>query len=82
MGGHHIPSVREMITCFIKTRKTYTHISYSIFLLISTLYRRSEQVLWYGTVFQCNAATGIFGGLISYGIANMDGERGLRAWRW
>ncbi|CDH51828.1 mfs allantoate transporter [Lichtheimia corymbifera JMRC:FSU:9682] len=54
----------------------------AIFLLISTLYRRSEQVLWYGTVFQCNAATGIFGGLISYGIANMDGERGLRAWRW
>lgn len=53
-----------------------------IFLLISTLYRRSEQVIWFGTMFICNATAIALGGLIGYGIRHMSGIRGLSAWKW
>ena len=53
-----------------------------IFLLISTHYRKSEQVIWFGTMFATNAASIIIGSLMGYGIGNMDGHLGIRAWKW
>ncbi|KAI9497524.1 major facilitator superfamily domain-containing protein [Zychaea mexicana] len=52
-----------------------------IFLLISTLYRRQEQVVWFSTMFICNAAATSIGGLIGYGIRSMHGARGISAWQ-
>ncbi|KAI9497526.1 major facilitator superfamily domain-containing protein [Zychaea mexicana] len=54
----------------------------SIFLLISTIYRRSEQVVWFGTMFICNSVATSFGGLIGFGMGHMDGLHGLSAWQW
>ncbi|KAI8149502.1 major facilitator superfamily domain-containing protein [Fennellomyces sp. T-0311] len=54
----------------------------AIFLLISTLYRRSEQVLWFGAMFAANAASICIGSLIAYGVGKMDGHLGIRAWKW
>ncbi|KAI7859824.1 major facilitator superfamily domain-containing protein [Circinella umbellata] len=53
-----------------------------IFLLISTFYRRQEQVTWYGTMFICNSVATSCGGLIGYGIGHMQGVHGLSAWQW
>ena len=53
-----------------------------IFLLISTLYRRQEQVIWFSTMFINNAAATAFGGLIGYGIRSMQGLHGISAWQW
>ncbi|KAI9255745.1 major facilitator superfamily domain-containing protein [Phascolomyces articulosus] len=53
-----------------------------IFLLISTLYRRHEQVIWFGTMFINNAAATAFGGLIGYGIRRMHGVKGISSWQW
>ncbi|KAI7859823.1 major facilitator superfamily domain-containing protein [Circinella umbellata] len=54
----------------------------AIFLLISTHYRKSEQVVWFGTMFATNAASIIIGSLMGYGVGNMDGHLGIRAWKW
>ncbi|KAI9255746.1 major facilitator superfamily domain-containing protein [Phascolomyces articulosus] len=54
----------------------------AVFLLISTLYRRSEQVIWFGTMFATNAASIIIGSLLGYAIGHMDGHLGIRAWKW
>ncbi|CDH50692.1 mfs allantoate [Lichtheimia corymbifera JMRC:FSU:9682] len=53
-----------------------------IFLLISTLYRRREQVTWFGTMFICNATSIALGAIISYGIGYMDGLAGMKPWKW
>ncbi|KAL7333322.1 hypothetical protein PS15p_202234 [Mucor circinelloides] len=51
-------------------------------MLISSLYRRKEQAGRIGVVYICNGIALSFGGLIGYGIGNMDGAGGLRAWQW
>lgn len=54
-----------------------------IFLLISTLYRRSEQVIWFGVMFITNAFAIAVGSLVGFGIGlHMDGTGGMRAWKW
>lgn len=53
-----------------------------IFLLISILYRRSEQVIFFTTMFVCNGVATAASGLIGYGIGNMHGLRGISAWQW
>jgi ACS family allantoate permease-like MFS transporter len=54
----------------------------SIFLLIATLYRRSEQVVWFGIMFMSNAMATILGGFIGYGISHMPTVNGISAWKW
>ncbi|KAI8149504.1 major facilitator superfamily domain-containing protein [Fennellomyces sp. T-0311] len=54
----------------------------AVFLLIATVYRRSEQVVWFGTMFICNAISIAVGGLIGYGIGFMQGLGNLSAWQW
>ncbi|KAI9497361.1 major facilitator superfamily domain-containing protein [Zychaea mexicana] len=54
----------------------------SLYLLISILYRRTEQVIWLGAIPACNGLGVAFGGLIGLGFLRLDGAHGLRAWRW
>ncbi|CAO3599653.1 unnamed protein product [Absidia cylindrospora] len=53
-----------------------------IFLLIAMFYRRHEQVFYISYMFLANAVATAFGGLIAYGIANMDGLNGISAWKY
>lgn len=32
--------------------------------------------------YGANTAAGAFGGVIAYGVGNLDGVHGWRAWRW
>ncbi|KAI8882528.1 MFS general substrate transporter [Backusella circina FSU 941] len=54
----------------------------SIFLLIATLYRRSEQVLWFGIMFMSNSMSTIIGGFIGYGISHIPTVGTITAWKW
>ncbi|CAO3610416.1 unnamed protein product [Cunninghamella blakesleeana] len=54
----------------------------AIYLLISRLYRRHEQIFYYSYMFLANAISICIGGLIGYGIGNMDGLHGLAAWQY
>lgn len=53
----------------------------SCVMLISALYRRSEQAGRIGIIYMCNGVAMILGGLISYGIAKLN-THGLKPWQW
>ncbi|KAG1249236.1 hypothetical protein G6F68_013443 [Rhizopus microsporus] len=50
-------------------------------MVISALYRRSEQSSRIGIIYICNGISMILGGLISYGIAKLN-SHGLLPWQW
>ncbi|KAG0310546.1 hypothetical protein BGZ99_000306 [Dissophora globulifera] len=50
--------------------------------IISLWYRRCEQALRIGIFFSAATVAGAFGGLLSYGIARLNGLGGLHAWQW
>ncbi|KAF9916486.1 hypothetical protein BX616_003627 [Lobosporangium transversale] len=50
--------------------------------LISLWYTRSEQALRNGLFFSTATMAGAFGGVLAYGIAQMDGIQGLHGWQW
>ncbi|KAF9984903.1 hypothetical protein BGZ75_003535 [Mortierella antarctica] len=50
--------------------------------LISLWYPRREHALRAGIFFSMSAVAGAFGGLLAYGISNLQGVGGLRAWQW
>lgn len=52
------------------------------FYLIGMWYRRHEAQKRYTFFFSSVTLAGAFGGLIAAGIHNIDGARGLAAWRW
>lgn len=54
----------------------------SMFLLIATLYRRSEQVIWFGALFMSNGVAMILGNLIGVGIMQIPTVNGISAWKW
>ncbi|KAI8079018.1 major facilitator superfamily domain-containing protein [Gilbertella persicaria] len=54
----------------------------SLTLLVSTFYRRSEQVARLGAFWICNGFALVVGGLIAYGISHMTNIGGLKAWQW
>jgi hypothetical protein len=54
----------------------------SLTLLVSTFYRRSEQVARLGAFWLCNGFALFAGGLIGYGIGHMVNVGGLKAWQW
>ncbi|KAI8377442.1 major facilitator superfamily domain-containing protein [Radiomyces spectabilis] len=54
----------------------------SLTLLISTFYRRSEQIARLGAFWLCNGIALVVGGLISYGILAMPNTLGLHHWQW
>jgi MFS family permease len=53
----------------------------SLTLLVSTLYRRSEQAARLGAFWICNGVALVLGGLISYGIQQMN-SNGIPKWKW
>lgn len=50
--------------------------------VISLFYSRGEQALRNGLFFSTATMAGAFGGVLAYGIARMDGVRGLHGWQW
>ncbi|KAI7892323.1 major facilitator superfamily domain-containing protein [Mucor mucedo] len=54
----------------------------TIFLLISTIYRRSEQVIWLGVMFISNSVAGVLGGFIGVGIMKMPIVGIITPWKW
>ncbi|KAI8145612.1 major facilitator superfamily domain-containing protein [Fennellomyces sp. T-0311] len=52
------------------------------YLLIGTIYRRSEQIIWFRLVAMGPAISHFFIALLGYGSLSLDGAYGLRAWRW
>ncbi|KAG0204509.1 hypothetical protein BGX33_008427 [Mortierella sp. NVP41] len=50
--------------------------------VISLFYSRGEQALRNGLFFSTATMAGAFGGILAYGIAQMDGIRGLHGWQW
>ncbi|CDS02628.1 hypothetical protein LRAMOSA00033 [Lichtheimia ramosa] len=53
-----------------------------VYLIVNTLFRRSEQTSMYGLVFMANGLESIFGNLVAYGISQMGHQRGIMMWRW
>ncbi|PQE30231.1 major facilitator superfamily transporter protein [Rutstroemia sp. NJR-2017a WRK4] len=51
-------------------------------LYLTMVYRREEQAKRVGYLFSCAALSGAFGGLLAYGILQMDGVSGVAGWRW
>ncbi|OBZ87200.1 hypothetical protein A0J61_04751 [Choanephora cucurbitarum] len=51
-------------------------------MLISTMYRRTEQSGRIGCVYICNGLALAVGGLIGYGIGHMANVGGKAAWQW
>ncbi|CAO3642564.1 unnamed protein product [Mucor hiemalis] len=54
----------------------------AMFLLIAQMYRRSEQVIWFGVMFMSNGVAGILGSLMGVGILQMKTVGGISAWQW
>lgn len=51
-------------------------------ILVSMLYRRREQAGRLGVIYICNGLAMAFGGLIGYGVGNMQDVRGKSPWQW
>lgn len=54
----------------------------SLTLLISTFYRRSEQVVRLGAFWICNGLALFIGGIVAYGIGHLTNVGGLKSWQW
>ncbi|KAI9276857.1 major facilitator superfamily domain-containing protein [Phascolomyces articulosus] len=54
----------------------------ALFLLIGVIYRRTEQVMFFGMISISNALGGAFAGLIGVGFLKLDGVHGLSPWKW
>ncbi|KAI8637182.1 major facilitator superfamily domain-containing protein [Parasitella parasitica] len=54
----------------------------AMYLLIATLYRRSEQVIWFGVMFMSNGLAGILGSIIGVGILQMPTVGSISPWKW
>ncbi|KAI8627299.1 MFS general substrate transporter [Xylariaceae sp. FL1651] len=53
-----------------------------IIYLTSMYYRRHHFQVRMSSFYCSVVVAGAFGGLLAFGIVNLDGYRGLRAWRW
>ncbi|TVY47787.1 putative transporter [Lachnellula occidentalis] len=51
-------------------------------LYLTMVYRREEQAKRVAYLFSCSALSGAFGGLLAYGLLQMDGLSGVAGWRW
>ncbi|KAL7333711.1 hypothetical protein PS15p_202576 [Mucor circinelloides] len=54
----------------------------AMYLLIATLYRRSEQVIWFGVMFMSNGLAAILGTVIGVGILKMPTVGNISPWKW
>lgn len=53
-----------------------------VYILLNTLYRRSEQSFCWGFVGIGTGMGTVLGVVIAYGVNYLDYAAGLRAWRW
>ncbi|KAI8059810.1 major facilitator superfamily domain-containing protein [Thamnidium elegans] len=53
-----------------------------VYIVMNTLYRRSEQSACWGFLGVGTGMGTVFGVVIAYGLSHMDGVGGFRAWRW
>lgn len=51
-------------------------------LYLTMVYRREEQAKRVAYLFSCSALSGAFGGLLAYGLLQMDGISGVAGWRF
>lgn len=52
------------------------------FYLLAMWYRREEAQKRYSFFFSSTCLAGAFGGLIAYGVHQLDGKQGIRGWSW
>lgn len=52
------------------------------YLLLSMWYKPKELATRMSIFYGANTAAGAFGGVIAYGVGNLDYVHGWRAWRW
>jgi uncharacterized membrane protein YfcA len=58
------------------------HQSQPAAVFITSVWYPRKQVQWRIAIFYCmGSLSGSFTGLIAYGVAHMDGQAGLAAWR-
>jgi MFS family permease len=50
-------------------------------LYLTMVYRREEQAKRVAYLFSCSALSGAFGGLLAYGLLQMEGVSGIAGWR-
>ncbi|KAL1858789.1 hypothetical protein VTK73DRAFT_7805 [Phialemonium thermophilum] len=81
------------LTCLVKNYGSYVAIRLVLGLSEAGLYPGSYFILsmWYtprelatrmAIFYGANTAAGAFGGVIAYGVGNLDGVHGWRAWKW
>ncbi|KAG2224263.1 hypothetical protein INT45_000294 [Circinella minor] len=54
----------------------------SVYLIVNTLFRRSEQTTMYGAVTMGSGFGSIFGAVVAFGVSEMGHQRGIMMWRW
>ncbi|RDW58152.1 hypothetical protein BP6252_13563 [Coleophoma cylindrospora] len=52
------------------------------YFILSMWYKPKELATRMAIFYGANTAAGAFGGVIAYGVGNLDGAMGWRAWRW
>lgn len=52
------------------------------YFILSMWYTPKELATRMAIFYGANTAAGAFGGVIAYGVGNLDGAMGWRAWRW
>ncbi|CAO2655930.1 Nn.00g047330.m01.CDS01 [Neocucurbitaria sp. VM-36] len=81
------------LTCLVKTYGGFVAIRLFLGMTEAGLYPGSYFILsmWYtpkelatrmAIFYGANTAAGAFGGVIAYGVGNMDGLHGMSAWKW
>ncbi|KAJ9130830.1 Major facilitator superfamily transporter [Pleurostoma richardsiae] len=81
------------LTCLVQNYGSYVVIRLMLGLTEAGLYPGSYFILsmWYtpkelatrmAIFYGANTSAGAFGGVIAYGVGNLDGAHGWRAWKW
>lgn len=81
------------LTCLVRNYGSYVAIRLVLGMTEAGLYPGSYFILsmWYtprelatrmAIFYGANTAAGAFGGVIAYGVGNLDGAHGWRAWKW
>lgn len=52
------------------------------YFILSMWYTPSELATRMAIFYGANTAAGAFGGVIAYGVGNLDGAHGMQAWKW
>ncbi|KAK8198719.1 hypothetical protein M8818_006586 [Zalaria obscura] len=52
------------------------------YFILSMWYTPKELATRMAIFYGANTAAGAFGGVIAYGVGNLDGVHGMRAWKW